>query len=148
MFSLEYFSYLSIWQFTISTLIVKMEHQPHMRLVHLKTGHFGGKVLTSYMVFLLITRTAAGPLWNSLVCDILMVGHNLRREKASSFKYFHSSDRLNHIIWKPAVALVFKWTNLIYILIMTLLRTSTVHTPIYMFIHIPTPLLSHNPTAL
>ncbi len=88
----------------------------YMRLVHLKTGHFGEKMLTSYMVLFLITRTTAHPLWSSLVCDILIVVHtfNLRHERASSSKYFQRSDWLNYVIWKPAVVLVFKWTSLIW----------------------------------
>ncbi len=72
----------------------------HVRLVHLKTGHFGEKILTSYVILFLITRTAAGPLWSSLVCDNLMVVHifNLRHERASGSKYFQRSERLNHIM--------------------------------------------------
>ncbi len=34
----------------------------NMRLVHLKTGHFAEKKLTSYMVLFLSSRTATGPL--------------------------------------------------------------------------------------
>ncbi len=85
-----------------------------MRLVHLKTGCFGEKNSTSYMVLFPITRTPKDQLWSSLVCAILKVVHtfNLRHERASGSKYLQSSDRLNHIICKPAVVLVFKWTSL------------------------------------
>ena len=86
-----------------------------MRLVHLKTGHFGEKKMGSYVVLFLINKTPADQIWSSLVCDMLTVVHNftLRQEGASGSKYFQSSDRLNHIICKPAVVLVFKWTSLI-----------------------------------
>ncbi len=81
-----------------------------MRLVHLKTGHFGEKILTSYMVLFPITRNPADYLLSSLVCNILKDVHtfSLRYERPFDSEYFQKSDRLNHIIGKPAIVLVFK----------------------------------------
>ncbi len=88
----------------------------YMRLVHLKTGHFGEKKITSYTLLFVITITPGDQLWSYLVFSIWMAVHtfNLRHERALGCKYFQSSDNLNHIIGKPAVVLVFKWTSLIY----------------------------------
>ncbi len=85
-----------------------------MRLVHLKTGHFGEKNLTSYTAFFLITRIPIDEKRRFLACDILMMAYsfNLRHERASSSKYFQSSYTFNNIICKPAVVLVFKWPSL------------------------------------
>ncbi len=79
-----------------------------------KNWSFWRKILTSYTVIFFITRTPVCQLWSSPVCDILMVVHtfNLRHERETVSKYFMSPDRLNHIISKPAVVLVFKWTSL------------------------------------
>ncbi len=71
-----------------------------MRLVHLKTDHFGENSLTSFTVSFLLTRTHADQFGSFLVSQILTVFHtlNLRHKRALGSKNFQSSDNLKQII--------------------------------------------------